>query len=272
MSFRIFLPTPNNRNLPSKFSNNTNVDNKILQCFKDNQISLPTEKELHAFNEIFLSLKSLNDFFKLLNQISKNCFINQLINKHLHTSDYIFMKLTLKDNIFMLEAEDQLTVIDMVKNKMNALIKKHQKKLDNLKKKATATKSKQPTKKTEQMIQSATTDLYEQNKLNTTKATLLSIEEATKGYNNDDIHDQNMFNNYPCYSMIHSLFEPFEFIVYSVLHLMKREKVVHEISKLKLQFLKDKNFLILFHGKLLHSGAHALPESDVQLFNYQKSL
>jgi hypothetical protein len=67
---------------------------------------------------------------------------------------------------------------------------------------------------------------------------LLSIEEATKGYNNDDIHDQNMFNNYPWYSMIHSLFEPFGFIVYSGSHLMKREKVVHEISKLKLQFQK----------------------------------
>jgi hypothetical protein len=59
------------------------------------------------------------------------------------------MKLTLKDNTFMLEAEHQLTVIDMVKNKMNALIKKHQKKVDNLKKKAPVTKSKQSTKKTE---------------------------------------------------------------------------------------------------------------------------
>jgi hypothetical protein len=123
MSFHIFLPTPNNRKLPSKFSNNTNVDKKILQYFKENQISLPTEKELHAFNEIFLSLKSLNGFSKLSNQISKNCFINQLIHKHLHMSDVIFMKLTVKDSIFMLEAEDQSTVIDMVKNKMNALIK-----------------------------------------------------------------------------------------------------------------------------------------------------
>jgi hypothetical protein len=92
------------------------------------------------------------------------------------------------------------------------------------------------TKTTEHAIKSTTAHLYEEHKLNTTKDTLLSIEEATKADNNDDIHDQNMFNNYAWYSMIHSLFEPFEFIVYSGSHLMKQDKEVHEISKLKLQF------------------------------------
>jgi hypothetical protein len=38
---------------------------------------------------------------------------------------------------------------------------------------------------------------------------------------------------------------------------MKEEKEVHEITKLKLQFLKNKNFVILFHGELLHSGTYA---------------
>jgi hypothetical protein len=137
-----------------------------------------------------------------------------------------------------------------------------------LKKKAPATKSKQPTKKTEQMIQSATTDLYEENKLKTTKATLLSIEDARNNSFNNEIHDLNMIKNYPWYSMIHLLFEPFDFIVYSGSHLMKQEKEVHEITELKLQFPKDKNFMILFHGKLLHSGAPALPESDARSFNY----
>jgi hypothetical protein len=119
------------------------------KLFNVYQIDLPTEKELNAFNKIFLSLEALNDFLKLSSQISKNCFLNQLIHKHLHMSDYIFMRLTLKDSIFMLEAEDQSTVIDMVKNKMNTLIKKHQENVDNLKKKATATKSRRPTKTTE---------------------------------------------------------------------------------------------------------------------------
>jgi hypothetical protein len=72
--------------------------------------------------------------------------------------------------------------------------------------------------------------------------------------------------------MIHSLFELFDFIVYSGSHLMKKDIKVHEITKLKLQFPKDKNFMILFHGKLLHSGGPALPESDPQSFNYRKSL
>jgi hypothetical protein len=272
MSFRIFLPTQNNRNLPSRFSNNTKVDNKILQFFNDNEISLPTEKELHAFNEIFLSLKALNDFSKLSNEISKNCFINQLINKHIHMSDFIFMKLTLKNDTIMLEAENPSTVIDEVKKKMNALITKHQKKEDDLKKKAHVTKSKQSTKQKQHIQQSATTDLFEQHKLHTTKAALLSIENTRNLTFNKDIHDIQIDENYPWYSMIHSLFEPFDFIVYSGSHLMKGDSKVHEITKLKLQFPKDKNFMILFHGKLLHSGAPALPESDAQSFNYRKSL
>jgi hypothetical protein len=93
-------------------------------------------------------------------------------------------------------------------------------------------------------------DPYQQHKSNTMKETLNSIDLASTMYNKNDLCKHNHLNKYPWYSMIHSLFEPFELIVYSESHLVKEENInVHEITKLKLQFPKGNNFDIIFKWK-----------------------
>jgi hypothetical protein len=106
MTFHIFLAAQNNRKLPCKYKNNTNVNNKIVKLFNDNKIDLPTEKELNAFNVIFLSFEALHEFLRLVTQLSKSCYIDQLMHKYVPTSNYIFMKLVLKDGNFELHEEN----------------------------------------------------------------------------------------------------------------------------------------------------------------------
>ena len=78
--------------------------------------------------------------------------------------------------------------------------------------------------------------------------------------------------------MIHTLYEPVNFVVYSGSHLVKNRSGsnVKKESKLLLQFPENNTFMLLFHGLLVHCGAEALPSPDeeneyrksVRLFSY----
>ena len=84
------------------------------------------------------------------------------------------------------------------------------------------------------------------------------------------------------YSMIHSLVEAFDFIVYNKSHLLPHNQVFHCSTKIRIKIpssynpKNDKtkentsNFFILFHGNLIHSGSASL-ESPFNCMSYDPS-
>ena len=72
---------------------------------------------------------------------------------------------------------------------------------------------------------------------------------------------------YEMYSMIHNVFEDFNFCVYNGSH-KSSNQTVHRSSMTNLYFPSDVGMFILFHGALVHSGAPSKTEKDVNSFNY----
>lgn len=88
------------------------------------------------------------------------------------------------------------------------------------------------------------------------------------------------------YSMIHSVSQSFRFVVYNGSHKLKDNTTVHACTRSVIQFPSNVNCFILFHGRLVHSGAeskqegtysHNVPFSyntshDVRFFSYLTTL
>ena len=72
---------------------------------------------------------------------------------------------------------------------------------------------------------------------------------------------------YEMYSMIHNVFEDFNFCVYNGSH-KSINQVVHRSSMSNLYFPADVGMFILFHGALIHSGAPSKPDKNINSFNY----
>ena len=73
--------------------------------------------------------------------------------------------------------------------------------------------------------------------------------------------------DYEMYSMIHNVFEDFNFCVYNGSHECSNQ-ILHRSSVTNLYFPSDVGMFILFHGALVHSGAPSKMEKDVNSFNY----
>lgn len=102
--------------------------------------------------------------------------------------------------------------------------------------------------------------------LQSTHFTGLYDNKSEKMRNKDEI--QNDTN----YSMIHTLLEPMEFIVYDRSHRLKLNVPIHCCTKIKLIFPADKSFMIIFNANLAHSGGPAIREDNVSSFNFIKSV
>ena len=74
------------------------------------------------------------------------------------------------------------------------------------------------------------------------------------------------------YQIIHSLYEPFEFILYDRSHLLSGGVPMHQSTRIKLIFPREKNMFLLFSGYLAHNGAAALQENNVSSFNFMNSI
>ncbi len=72
---------------------------------------------------------------------------------------------------------------------------------------------------------------------------------------------------YEMYSMIHNVFEDFNFCVYNGSH-KSCGQTLHRSSMSNLYFPEDVGMFILFHGALIHSGAPSKPDKNVNSFNY----
>ena len=72
---------------------------------------------------------------------------------------------------------------------------------------------------------------------------------------------------YEMYSMIHNVFEDFNFCVYNGSH-KSSNQTVHRSSMSNLYFPSEVGMFVLFHGALIHSGAPSKPEKNINSFNY----
>ena len=113
-----------------------------------------------------------------------------------------------------------------------------------------------------------------------TTTSLLGIEERKPGSKDSMLGYYERFYNpldhpkvvhdgvWPHYSMMHNLFESFNLIVYNYSHHVPLDAKVHYCTRTLLKFPSEHNFVLLFHGLLLHCGASAKMEESPSSFNY----
>ena len=84
-----------------------------------------------------------------------------------------------------------------------------------------------------------------------------------KLYDKETECDIDLYKKNNWYQVIHSLYEPFEFVIYDRSHFINGEVDIHQATRLKLIFPKEKNMFLLFSGYLSHNGAAALQEKKL---------
>ena len=87
-------------------------------------------------------------------------------------------------------------------------------------------------------------------------------------YTNDEVAPTVLSSEWHMWSMIHSMFESFDLIVYNGSHKIDENQETHLASRCNLKFPQEPNMFILFHGNLVHSGAKAKPEPGKNSLNY----
>ena len=84
------------------------------------------------------------------------------------------------------------------------------------------------------------------------------------------------WNDWHYFSMFHSLFQSFSFVVYNYSHKLADNETIHRSTRLKLNFPAYVNAVLVIHGRLVHSGSASKYENnlsynqshDVRLFSY----
>ena len=82
----------------------------------------------------------------------------------------------------------------------------------------------------------------------------------------------NQYINTSWYSMIHSLYEAWDLIVYDQSHKLHGGVNIHQCTRIRLKFPEGKNLFVLFNGYLAHSGSNAIQEQSISSFNFKNSL
>lgn len=103
-----------------------------------------------------------------------------------------------------------------------------------------------------------------------------------------DLHEKGTYykkdevSEWSYHSIIHSLFSPFDLYLYPYSHRIKAEPnaLVHISTKIKLHFPPSPNMFVIFHARMVHSGAESRvnndsitsiqPPMDPRMFNYVK--
>ena len=269
-TFRFFFPQKHNRKYPCSDQEYENENCFGYHLFQE--VGLPERAEIRAITEIFYNEEALNKYSMKRSDEDKKTYVLSLTRRL--PVDVIFQSL---------ETDDETGMPKIVPYNLNRAIHKlcdgmtrqlqRKERYQSTKNKVLSKKQHSSSKK--KMI--STTNDLEWYK------TCKRIDEYQKRYYdfnkwnlykppNAFINDKDETFEFPKYSMIHSLFEPFEFIVFSGSHLLKTGTNVHECTKIKLKFPRNKCFFILFHGHLLHCGAQAFPEETEWSFNYIKSM
>ena len=99
-----------------------------------------------------------------------------------------------------------------------------------------------------------------------------SIPDFLDFYSNNEIAPTVLSPEWHMWSMIHSMFESFDLIVYNGSHKIDENQETHLASRCVLKFPQEPNMFVLFHGNLVHSGAKAKPEPGKNSLNYACNL
>lgn len=78
-------------------------------------------------------------------------------------------------------------------------------------------------------------------------------------------------NDWHYYSMFHSLYQSFSFVVYNYSHRIADSEIVHRSTRLKINFPKNCNAVLITHGRLVHSGSRSKYENN-QSYNHSHDL
>ena len=249
--FRVFFPRSYNRKYPTTNDNENH-------WFNIN--ALPKSEELNIIHQVFD-----NDAIATFHSYSKDVLAqNMLINKRLrliynqhHNVDFYVIddnnKYSMQsDSMFSSDSSDD----DEDKSKLIKLT--YQQAIERIRQYLTTKKATQ-----------VTPSLKQNHPLFTMRKCL--NESFPMLYENDyDISNDPKSNNW--YQIIHSLYEPFEFIIYDRSHLLSGGVPIHQTTRIKLVFPREKNMFLLFSGYLAHNGASALQEKNVSSFNFMNSL
>jgi hypothetical protein len=82
------------------------------------------------------------------------------------------------------------------------------------------------------------------------------------------------------FSMFHSTYQSFSFVVYNSSHILNDNESVHRCTRVKLNFPQNANCVLVIHGRLVHSGSESKTETeisfntshDTRLFAYLSNL
>ena len=82
------------------------------------------------------------------------------------------------------------------------------------------------------------------------------------------VNKEVLLQKWKDYSMIHSMWEPFNFIIYNGSHRIEDRSETHYMTRLKLVFPPFANMFVLFNGNLVHNGASSKSESSTYSMNW----
>ena len=251
--FRVFFPRSYNRKYP------TNNDNEN-HWFSTND--LPKPEELNVIHQLFD-----NDTISTFHSYAKDVLAQNMLiikrlrliyNQHNHVQFYVIddhKKYSIESDS-ILSSNCDSSDDDEDKSKLIKLT--YQQAIERIRQYLT-------TKKATQVKPS----IKKNHPLFTMRKCL--NESFPMLYENDyDLSSDPKKNNW--YQIIHSLYEPFEFIIYDRSHLLSGGVPIHQSTRIKLVFPREKNLFLLFSGYLAHNGAAALQENNVSSFNFMNSL
>lgn len=130
--------------------------------------------------------------------------------------------------------------------------------------------SKKSPQKKDQINIKSTTNGPKKEDLEVTKLKSIPNIELLLGSKN--LFDEALHPKWMYHSMIHSLFESFEFVLYDGSHKIPEGLLTHHHTRVVLKFPAEINMFILFHGNLVHNGAKAKFESSNYSMNYASAL
>ena len=249
--FRIFFPIVKNQKYPLK------KNNLLAHLFIDQKQPLPSPFEVDILNQMF-SLDALYQFKEITRQNERNKDMQQIlfIKKHLRILTNIYHD---QVQFWAIEQSEDLTTnnernftYQLVQlNETQAILK-------------IKTYLRNKSSKLPQVPKPIDT-----NPFNAIKQSTLSTFNSL--YNKSDLLSVDP-NSTDHYSIIHSICEGFDFIVFDQSHKLKSETIIHESLKIRLRFPPGQNMFIIFNGHTAHCGAAAIEQSDIHSFSFQNSL
>jgi hypothetical protein len=227
-----------------------------------NALPLPSRAEINAYNEMFFAPKILGTFHDSNTDTERILYIQSILHEYFPNNNYQFVR-----NIYDLRP-DRVLIFVGPQSRNNAITTLCEK----MKNYSFGRKQGTLRNMSDANVSYSRQDWIYKKVMETSINNMKLIRQAKTTYHYNDELIQEFDDTWPWYSMINTIFEPVDFILYSGSHMVQPGKKVHEITKVRLRFPKDRSFMLLFHGKLLHNGARALPESDISSFHYKNSL